>query len=42
MADGYDAFLVAERLMTAPDPGAALSALVAPIENSAAVEGRQR
>jgi indole-3-glycerol phosphate synthase len=41
-ADGYDAFLVGERLMTAPDPGAALSALVAPIENGAAVEGRQR
>jgi indole-3-glycerol phosphate synthase len=41
-ADGYDASLVGERLMTAPDPGAALSALVAPIENSAAVEGRQR
>jgi indole-3-glycerol phosphate synthase len=42
MADGYDAFLVGERLMTAPDPGAALSALVAPIEKSAAVEERQR
>ena len=42
MADGYDAFLVGERLMTAPDPGAALSALVAPIENSAAIEERQR
>jgi indole-3-glycerol phosphate synthase len=41
-ADGYDAFLVGERLMTAPDPGAALSALVAPIENSAAIEGRRR
>jgi indole-3-glycerol phosphate synthase len=41
-ADGYNAFLVGERLMTAPDPGAALSALVAPIEKSAAVEGRQR
>ena len=27
MADGYDAFLVGERLMTAPDPGAALRAL---------------
>jgi indole-3-glycerol phosphate synthase len=40
-ADGYDAFLVGERLMTAPDPGAALSALVAPIENSAAVESRR-
>jgi indole-3-glycerol phosphate synthase len=41
-ADGYNAFLVGERLMTAPDPGAALSALVAPIEKSAAVEDRQR
>jgi indole-3-glycerol phosphate synthase len=41
-ADGYDAILVGERLMTAPDPGAALRALVAPIEKSAAVEGRQR
>lgn len=26
--EGYDAFLVGERLMTAPDPGAALAALV--------------
>ncbi|HEX2444371.1 MAG TPA: indole-3-glycerol phosphate synthase TrpC [Vicinamibacterales bacterium] len=38
MADGYEAFLVGERLMTAPDPGAALSAFVAPIENNAGVE----
>jgi indole-3-glycerol phosphate synthase len=42
VADGYDAFLVGERLMTAPDPGAALRALLAPIEDKAAAEGRQR
>jgi indole-3-glycerol phosphate synthase len=42
VADGYDAFLVGERLMTAPDPGAALRALLAPIEDKPAAEGRQQ
>lgn len=36
---GYDAFLVGERLMTAPDPGAALADLLGPARGAGSVSG---